>query len=54
MEQKENARKLGEAFDKIRADVQRRGIPEMSLEEINAIIKEVREERRRKRMEEEK
>ena len=52
MEQKENARKLGEAFDKIRADVQRRGIPEMSLEEINAIIKEVREERRRKRMEE--
>ena len=54
MEQKENARKLGEAFEKIRADVQRRGIPEMSLEEINAIIKEVREERRRKRMEEEK
>lgn len=47
-EEKEIARQFGEAFDRMREDVQRRGIPEMSLEEINAIIKEVREERRKK------
>lgn len=52
-ERLKRARELGETFDKIRADVQRRGIPEMSLEEINEVIREVREERR-KRMEGEK
>ena len=48
-ERLKRARELGETFDKIRADVQRRGIPEMSLEEINAIIKEVREEIRKRK-----
>ena len=52
-EKKELARQFGEAFDRLREDVQRRGIPEMSLEEINEVIREVREERR-KRMEGEK
>lgn len=52
-ERLKRAREFGETFDKIRADVQRRGIPEMSLEEINEVIREVREERR-KRMEGEK
>ena len=51
VERKEAARKFGEAFDELRADIQRRGIPEMSLEEINAIIKEVREERKQKKEE---
>lgn len=48
-EKKELARQFGEAFDKLREDVQRRGIPEMSLEEINEVIREVREERRKRK-----
>ena len=48
-EKKELARQFGEAFDRLREDVQRRGIPEMSLEEINEVIREVREERRKRR-----
>ncbi len=47
-ERLKGARELGDAFRKIREDVQNRGVPEMNLEEINAIIKEYREERRRK------
>lgn len=48
-EEKELARQFGEAFDRLREDVQRRGIPEMSLEEINEVIREVREERRKRK-----
>jgi len=48
-EKKEAARKLGDAFEKLRAKVQEQGIPEMSLDEINALIKEVRDERRQKK-----
>jgi len=48
-EKKELARQFGEAFDRLREDVQRRGIPEMSLEEINEVIREVREERRKRK-----
>lgn len=47
-ERLKGARELGESFRRIREDVQNRDVPEMSLEEINAIIKEVREERRKK------
>ncbi len=46
-ERLKGARELGDSFRRIRDDVQRRGVPEMSLEEINAIIKEYREERRK-------
>lgn len=48
-EEKELARQFGDAFDRLREDVQRRGIPEMSLEEINEVIREVREERRKRK-----
>ena len=50
-ETKEAARQFGEAFEKLRAKVQKQGIPEMSLDEINELIKEVRDERRQKREE---
>ena len=45
-ENKEAARKFGDALEKLRAKVQAQGIPEMTLDEINALIKEVRDERR--------
>lgn len=50
-ETKEAARQFGEAFEKLRAKVQKQGIPEMSLDEINELIKEVRDERRQKKEE---
>ena len=46
LEQQRANQRFGELIDEIRADVQRRGVPEMSLDEINALIKEVRDERR--------
>ena len=39
--------RFGELLDELRADIQRRGVPEMSLDEINAIIKETREQMRK-------
>ncbi len=45
-ENKEAAREFGDALEKLRAKVQAQGIPEMTLDEINALIKEVRDERR--------
>ena len=47
LEQQRASQRFGELIDEIRADVQRRGVPEMSLDEINAIIKETREQMRR-------
>lgn len=41
-QEREGARKLGLALMELREDAQRRGLPEMSLEEINSIIKETR------------
>ena len=43
-EQRAASKRMGELFEEIRADIQRRGVPEMSLDEINAIIKETREQ----------
>lgn len=43
-EERENAKRLGDLLMEMRADVQRRGVPELSLEEINALIKETREQ----------
>lgn len=48
-ETREAAKQFGDAFDKLRAKIQEQGIPEMSLDEINALIKEVRDERRLKK-----
>jgi DNA-damage-inducible protein J len=50
-ENKEAAREFGDALEKLRAKVQAQGIPEMTLDEINALIKEVRDERRQKKEE---
>lgn len=50
-EKKEAAREFGDALEKLRAKVQAQGIPEMTLDEINALIKEVRDERRQKKEE---
>ena len=46
-QEREGARKLGLALMELREDAQRRGLPEMSLEEINSFIKEVREDNKR-------
>lgn len=43
----ETTNRLGELLDELRADIQRRDVPEMSLDEINAIIKETREQMRK-------
>ena len=43
----ETTNRFGELLDELRADIQRRGVPEMSLDEINAIIKETREQMRK-------
>ena len=50
-QKREGARKLGQALMDLREDVQRRGVPEMSLDEINAFIKEVRADMKRKKEE---
>lgn len=50
-ENKEAAREFGDALEKLRAKVQAQGLPEMTLDEINALIKEVRDERRQKKEE---
>ena len=47
LEKQKASQRFGELIDEIRADVQRRGVPEMSLDDINAIIKETREQRRK-------
>jgi addiction module HigA family antidote len=46
-ERMEATNRLGELLDELRADIQRRGVPEMSLDEINAIIKETRQQMRK-------
>jgi len=46
---RKSAREFQKAFEKLRARVQEQGIPEMSLDEINALIKEVRDEKRLKK-----
>jgi len=46
-ERMEASDRFGELLDELRADIQRRGVPEMSLDEINAIIKETREQMRK-------
>lgn len=46
-QERDGARKLGMALMELRDDAQRRGLPEMSLEEINTFIKEVREDIKR-------
>ena len=43
-QQKESARRFGELVDELRADAQRRGVTEMSMDEINNIIRETREQ----------
>ena len=43
-EKRESARRFGELFYKMREDVHRRGVPEMSLDESNDLIKETREQ----------
>jgi addiction module RelB/DinJ family antitoxin len=48
VEQKEAARRFGELMDELRADAQRRGVEEMSLDEINDIIRETREKMKKK------
>lgn len=47
VEKKEAASRFGELLDELRADAQRRGVKEMSLEEINDIIRETREQMRK-------
>ena len=47
IQQKDAARRFGELVDEIRSDAQRRGVTEMSLEEINEIIRETREQMRK-------
>lgn len=44
--QQASARRFGEVFDELRADAQKRGLPELSLDEINAIISESREQKK--------
>ena len=46
IERKAAAREFGKVMDDLMAKVQEQGIPEMSLYEINALIKEVRDERK--------
>lgn len=41
------ASRFGELLDEIRADAQRRGVTEMSLDEINDIIRETRAQMRK-------
>lgn len=47
VEKKAAAGRFGELMDEIRADAQRRGVTEMSLDEINDIIRETREQMRK-------
>jgi len=47
VEQKAAAVRFGELMDEIRADAQRRGVTEMSLDEINDIIRETRAQMRK-------
>ncbi len=47
IERMEATDRFGELLDELRADIQKRGVPEMSLDEINAIIKETREQMRK-------
>lgn len=44
VEQREAAMRFGELVDDLRADAQRRGVAEMSLDEINDIIRDTREQ----------
>ena len=44
IQQKQAAKRFGELVDEIRADAQRRGVADMSLDEINEIIHETREQ----------
>lgn len=40
---RENAQKLGDLLREMREDVQSRGVPELTLDEINDLIRETRE-----------
>ena len=44
IEQKELSRRLGIVVDELRAEAIKNGVSDMSLDEINAIIKETREQ----------
>ena len=46
-EQKGISRRFGAVIDELRAEAQKNGVADMSLEEINAIIKETREQMRK-------
>lgn len=48
-ERKESAKQLGELLEKLRADVQSRNVPDMTLDEINSLISETRVSRKEKR-----
>ena len=45
-EQRETSRRLGEVVDQLRAEAKKNGVADMSLEEINEIIKETRNQRK--------
>lgn len=47
IERKAAAQEFGRVMEELRTKVQEQGIPEMSLDEINAIIKETREQMRK-------
>ena len=46
-EQREFSRKFGEVVDNLRAEAKSNGVSDMSLEDINAIIKETRDQMRK-------
>ena len=45
-EQRETSRRFGEVVDQLRAEAKKNGVADMSLEEINEIIKEARNQRK--------
>lgn len=45
-EQRETSRRFGEVVDQLRAEAKKNGVADMSLEEINEIIKETRNQRK--------
>ena len=47
IEQKEISRRFGEVIDELRAEARKNGVSDMSLDEINSIIKETREQMRK-------
>ena len=47
IEQREISRRFGEVVDGLRAEAQKNGVSDLSLDEINAIIKDTREQKRK-------